>query len=76
MDIKNDSDVSSARASTTLRYAVLGFAIGYLTLWGGCGNFDTHGAYTTRDMALFAMGGALFAILGAILGAIMGSVRK
>ncbi len=73
LSASSTADVSNSRASGALSYAAVGFLAGFTLVWGGCGNFRSMDG---KEIAMCAMGGGLFAILGAILGAVVGGVRK
>jgi hypothetical protein len=66
-------DVSKERASSTLSHAGVGFFVGFMLVWGGCGKFESM---EPNGFALSAFGGAIFAILGAILGAVLGGSKQ
>ena len=63
------------RASFTMSGAVLGFLIGFVGIWGGCGGGEFH-SLDSNGAAVCALAGVVVAILGAILGAVLGSSEK
>jgi hypothetical protein len=60
---------SGMAGSYSLFGAFIGFMVGGMLVWGGCGGF---GSMEPKGYAVCAFGGAVFAILGAILGAVIG----
>ena len=63
------------RVSFTLSGAVIGFLVGFVGIWGGCGKGDFTSL--SSDGAVFcALAGVVVAILGAILGAVLGSSKE
>lgn len=64
---------AATRGSNTVFYAVIGFAVGFVLAWGGCGSFEK---LHPEGVMLFAFGGAIFAVVGGIIGSNVGASRR